>query len=82
MKLDRYTCARNIGTHLIFTILTCSMYNLYIQYVFAKPPVDGQVAEGARPNDSLSVPALVHSIFGLGIVARAIEQNEISQLCE
>jgi hypothetical protein len=72
----------NFWPWFFLSIITCGIYNLYIQYVFAKALVDGQVVEGARPNDSLPVLALVLSIVGLGIVVWAIEQNEINLLCE
>ena len=64
------------------TIITCGIYNMYIQYVLGKALLDGQIAEGVRPNESLPILALLLTIFGLGIVAIAIEQNEINNLCE
>jgi hypothetical protein len=64
------------------TIITCGIYNMYIQYVLGKALMEGQAAEGARVNDTLPILGLLLTIFGLGIVVMAIEQNEINTLCE
>jgi hypothetical protein len=72
----------NFWPWFFLTLLTCGIYNIYIQYVFGKTLSDALIAEGGKPNDSLPILALLLTIFGLGIVVMAIEQNEINTLCE
>jgi Domain of unknown function (DUF4234) len=72
----------NFWPWFFLSIITCGIYNIYIQYVFGKSLSEGLAAEGGKSNESLSVLALVLTIFGLGIVVMAIEQNDINNFCE
>ena len=67
-------------TWFLLTLVTCGIYNLYAQYQLGEALHQGLVKEGGLGNDNLALLGLLLSIFGLQVVAMAIEQNELNQL--
>ena len=64
----------------LLTLVTCGFYNFYAQYQLGDALHQGLVKEGGLGNSNLSILGLVLSLFGLQIIAMAIEQNELNQL--
>lgn len=64
----------------LLTVITCNLYNIYTQYQLGGDLDKGLRKEGGSGNDSLSLIGLLLTLFGLHIVATAIEQNEINKL--
>ena len=62
----------------LLSIITCGIYGLYWLYVSGSK-IDRAKAGSGYGNGGLAIIALVLGIFGLGIVAYAILQNELNQ---
>lgn len=62
---------------LLFSLVSCGIYSIYWAYKMGDK-LDRARARNQVPQGSLSILSLVLSIFGLGIVAWAIMQNEIN----
>ena len=67
------------GMVILFTILTCGIYGVYWAYKQGDKLNYARMSRG-YPSSSLSILYLVLDIFGLGIVAYALMQNEINTL--
>jgi len=65
---------------LLLTLITCGLYHIYYEYVMGQSIVETQKRKDRFTSNELPVVCLVLSIFGLSIVADAIQQNEINKL--
>lgn len=74
--LGREEC--NFGMWLLFCICTCGLYHVYYQYHFAQLINEVQRNRELPVNVNLAAISLMLTIFGLSIVADAIQQNEIN----
>lgn len=66
---------------LIFTLITCGIYGYYWAYKQGVK-IDSVKAAKGQPTGNLAVIYLILQVFGLGIVAYAMMQNEINNLAE
>jgi hypothetical protein len=64
----------------LLTLVTCGIYNMYAQYQVGESLHAGLRKEGLPGNENLGILALVLSVFGLHLVAMAIDQHEINKL--
>lgn len=62
------------------SILTCFIFNIYYEYIMAKAIVELQKHDGIQQSNDLPVLSLLLAIFGLHVVADAIQQYEINRL--
>jgi hypothetical protein len=62
------------------SILTCFIFNIYYEYIMAKAIVELQKRDGVQQSNDLPVLSLLLSVFGLHVVADAIQQYEINRL--
>ena len=67
---------------LLLSIVTCGIYHLYFEYVMGNTIMDIQRERGAKVAGNLGITSLFLGIFGLLVVADAIQQHEINQLYE
>jgi hypothetical protein len=61
------------------SIITCFIFNVYYEYIMGQAIVEIQKRDNRPISNDLPVLGLVLSIFGLHIVADAIQQNEINK---
>ena len=64
---------------LLLTIVTCGIYGLYWAYKQGEK-IDAAKANRGVPSSNSGILYLILSIFGLGIVAWALMQNELNQM--
>jgi|SRR5581483_5293557 len=65
----------------LLAVVTFGLYGFYVDYRIGKEIVDMQAARGLRENDT-SIMAVVLDIFGLGVVASALQQSELNRVWE
>ena len=68
------------GLVLLLSIVTCDIYWLYWLYKAGGKVGKIQYLNGQRQDSSLGILYLLLSIFGLGIVAIALIQNELNKV--
>lgn len=66
---------------LILSLITCGIFAMYYEYKMADALNDIKERLGRRFDGNLPFICLLLSIFGLGLVSLAIQQNEINLLC-
>jgi hypothetical protein len=67
------------GIAFLLSVITCGIYGIYWAYQLGKYVAKAQAMRGfTQPDNSLLFVVL--SIFGLGIVAFAIAQNDVNQM--
>ena len=69
-------------TWLLLTLVTCGIYHIYNEYLMGRSITTIQRRIGKPPADNLSLISLLLSIFGLTVVADAIQQSEINGFFE
>lgn len=67
------------GTAFILTLITCGIYGLYWAYKQGEK-IDSAKNSRGIPSSNSGILYLVLSIFGLGIVAYALMQDELNKL--
>ena len=67
------------GMLILLTIVTCGIYSLYWLYRIGQALKSAQVANGLEAKDN-SVLYLVLELFGFGIVAYALIQNDLNAI--
>lgn len=67
------------GTAFVYTLITCGIYGFYQAYKQGERIDAARSAKGLAPANQ-GVVYLILTIFGLGIVAYALMQNEINNL--
>lgn len=65
----------------LLSIITCGIFAMYYEYKMANGLNEIKEARGRRVDANLPLICLLLTVFGLGIVSLAIEQNEINGLC-
>ncbi len=73
------TFATSGGTAFLLTLITCNIYGLYWAYKQGEK-IDEAKRQRGIPSDSSGGLYLVLQLFGLGIVANALMQNELNNL--
>ena len=63
---------------LFLSLLTCGLYHVYIEYVIGQAITQVQRSLGKEVSANLPLICLLVSIFGLTLVADAIQQHEIN----
>lgn len=63
----------------LLTLATCGLFNIYYEYYMAQGLTEAQEKHGRPKTKELPVLSLLLTIFGLNIVADAIQQNEINK---
>jgi hypothetical protein len=63
----------------LFAVVTLGLYGFYVDYRIGKELLDMQAERGLRENDT-SIIAVVLDIFGLGVVASALQQSELNRV--
>lgn len=66
------------GMVILLTIITCGLYGIYWMYQMGSAVEEVRARRGEMPGSSQIIYLLL-SIFGLGIVALALMQNEVNQ---
>ena len=67
---------------LLLTLITCGIYHIYNEYLMARAITTVQRTLGKAPTENLPLISLGLSIFGLTLVADAIQQSEINRFFE
>lgn len=67
------------GTAFVLTLITCGIYGLYWAYKQGEK-IDSAKNSRGIPTGNSGILYLVLSIFGLGIVAYALMQDELNKL--
>jgi len=70
----------NFWKWFLLTIITCGIYNIYYEYIIAQSIMEVQRRLDKPVSNNLHILSVVLAIFGLGIVADAIQQDEINRL--
>lgn len=65
-------------TWFFLTLVTCGIYHVYTQYRMGAVITEINRKLGLPPNENLALISLLLSIFGLVLVADAIQQSEIN----
>lgn len=68
------------GVAFLLTIVTCGIYGIYWAYKQGEKINEAKVQRGMAADSSSSILYLVLQIFGFGIVAYALMQNEINKM--
>jgi hypothetical protein len=63
----------------LIAVVTLGLYGFYVDYRIGKEILELQAERGLRENDT-SVMAVVLDIFGLGVVASALQQSELNRV--
>ena len=63
----------------LFAVVSFGLYGFYVDYRIGKEIVEMQAALGLRENDT-AIIAVVLDIFGLGVVASALQQSELNRV--
>lgn len=71
----------NFWMWFLLSIITCGIFGMYYEYKMADGINEIKEAHGRRVDGNLPLICLLLSIFGLGLVSIAIQQNEINALC-
>ena len=69
------------GMSLLLAIVTCGIYGLYWAYKQGEK-LDAAAAKRGLPTSSKSIIYLLLSIFGLGIIAYALMQDELNNYAD
>ena len=69
-------------TWLLLTLVTCGIYHIYNEYLMAKSIVTVQRQLAKPTNENLPLISLMLSVFGLTLLADAIQQTEINGFFE
>lgn len=69
------------GMAILITLLTCGIYGWYWMYK-AGVTIDDQNVKYGKSAGSKGIICLALTIFGLGIVAYAIIQDDINKICD
>lgn len=69
------------GTAFLLTLVTCGIYSFIWAYKMGKAINQARVNKGMADDDK-SVLYLVLQIFGLGIVATALMQNDLNEIAD
>ncbi|MFP4176815.1 MAG: DUF4234 domain-containing protein [Planctomycetota bacterium] len=69
------------GSWFLLSIITCGIYHIYYQYKMGAAIVEIQQKRQGHAEDSLPVISVMVTILGLSIIADAIHQSKINQLC-
>ncbi len=68
----------NPGLDIILSLFTCGLWMIYVMYKYPKVLHEITIDEGIPPVD-VSLPCLLLTIFGLGIVALVILQDALNK---
>ena len=63
----------------LIAVVTLGIYGLYVDYRIGKEILELQAQRHLRENDT-AVLAVVLDLFGLGVVASALQQNELNRI--
>lgn len=69
------------GIAFLLTLVTCGIYGLYWAYKQGEK-LDAAAAKRGMPNGSKSIIYLLLSLFGLGIIAYALMQDELNKYAD
>lgn len=69
-------------TWFLLSLVTCGIYHIYTEYVMGTSITAIQRNIGKPANENLALISLLLSIFGLMLVADAIQQHEINAFFE
>lgn len=69
------------GKAFLFTLISCGIYGIYWFYKLGEK-IDTAKSNRGMDSSSSSVIYLILSIFGLGIVAYCLAQNELNKLAD
>lgn len=67
---------------LLLTLITCGIYHVYNEYLMGRAITEVQRKIGKPPTENLPLICLGLSVFGLTVVADAIQQSEINGFFE
>ena len=67
---------------LLYSIITCGIYKLYWYYKMGQTVTMAREARGLSANNDTSILYLKLALFGFGIVADVILQNELNSFIE
>ena len=62
------------------SIITCGIYHIYYEYVFGQSVIEAQQKHGRPVSSYLHLLSVGLALFGLNIVADAIQQEELNKL--
>ena len=76
LEEDRYSFIK----WFFLTIITCGIYHIYYEYIIAQSIMDVQRLLNRPVSNNLHLLSVGLAVFGLNIVADAIQQDEINKL--
>jgi hypothetical protein len=65
---------------LFLSIITCGIYHIYYEYILAQSIMEAQQKLGKPVSSNLNLLSVGLAIFGLNLVADAIQQDEINKV--
>lgn len=68
------------GVAFLLTLVTCGIYGIYWAYKMGEKINEAKVLKGGSADSNLPIVYLLLEIFGLGIIAYALMQNELNKL--
>lgn len=71
---------RTGGRDILLTIVTCGLYSIYLLYKMGADIDEIKYSRGLNTGNN-GIIYLILSLVGLGIVAYALTQNSINELC-
>ena len=70
------------GLAFVFNLITCGIYGIYWGYRMGDKLNQARQLRGLPTDSSSSILYLILMIFGLGIVAYALMQNELNKMAQ
>lgn len=65
---------------LVFSLVTCGLYTLYWAYKMGERICAAKLSRGMLADSNTGILYLVLCLFGVGIVAYALMQNEVNKM--
>lgn len=65
---------------LVFTLVTCGLYYFYWAYKMGDRICNAKLQRGMLADSNTGILYLVLSLFGVGIIAYALMQNEVNKM--
>ena len=71
---------RNIALCIVLSIVTCGIYGIYWAYKQGEKINEAKAMRNMPSDSNAGVLYLILEIFGLGIIAYALMQNELNKM--
>ncbi|MBI3600983.1 MAG: DUF4234 domain-containing protein [Nitrospinae bacterium] len=70
----------SFGKWFLITLVTCGIYHVYHEYVMAQSIIEIQKKLSRYESANLPLLSVILTVFGIGIIADAIQQSELNKI--